>query len=157
MPPTDRRSPRKSAVLWGIVAGVVAGIVALVCVIVFVCGPTGNRQPAGDDTAGKETAAPSGIETPASSGKETPASMMDALELVKTVHIPSRPVFTDYHVPLDAKQPSDIMVDFLTVKSGLVSSSRLPVGADIGGTTFKVHSFEHKEVAGPDRTTKDVS
>lgn len=61
-------------------------------------------------------------------------------------------------VPLDAKQPSDIMVDFLTAtESGLVSNWRLPVGADIQGTAFKVHSFEHKEMAGPDGTTRDVS
>src|SRR6266446_112632 len=38
MPPSDRRSPRKSAVLWG--------IAALACVAIFVCWQTVRRRAA---------------------------------------------------------------------------------------------------------------
>lgn len=127
--------------LWSIVAG----IAMLVCVIVFVCRQTENRQPTGSDIAGKEAHALSGI---------------DALELLETVHVPDRPpfAFTGYNGPRDAKQPADIKVTLSSAdERGLVSYGFVTVGTDIWGTKFKLDSFEHKEATGADGKTKDVS
>ena len=151
MPPIDRRPSRKSEVLWGIVAVVVT----LVGVIIFRWRLMGDRRFVGRDIVRKKASAAAIVETSA-------PSPLDALELVKVFCVPSyissRPVFTGYRLPRDAKQSSEITVHFLkATKAGRISTSSLRIGADIQGTPFKVDSFEHKETTGPDGATKDVS
>jgi hypothetical protein len=78
------------------------------------------------------------------------------LELVKVVYIPFRLRLMSYDLPAKIKKPSDITVQINTMDRG--NKTRfLPVGEDIPDTNFKIDSFEHKEVPGPDGTRNDVS
>lgn len=138
MPPSDQRSPRKIAGLWGIVAG----IAVMVCIIAFVRRPAGIHQPRGRGGTDGE-------------GKPV-ASGLEALELVRSVEISGFGTFAGYE-PHDAMGSSGTAVHFIGTTTTLVWSRLVPVGANISGTKFKVQSFEHKEVIGGDGATKDVS
>jgi len=138
MPPSDRRSQRKTAVQ--------RSIAAFVCVIVFLSNlQTGNCQPAVGDAAGNEKPAASGI---------------DALEVVKVVRIPRRPLerlrVMSIDVPANVKKPSDITVRVNTIDDK--NKTRfLPVGDDIPGTKFKIKSYKKIEENGVDASEIPIS
>lgn len=78
------------------------------------------------------------------------------LELVTVVNIPFRLRVMSIDVPTKITKPSDVTVQINTIDRG-GKTYFLPVGDDIPGTTFKIDSYQQKEVPDKDGTTKDVS
>ena len=78
------------------------------------------------------------------------------LELSKVDFVPFRLIMKSWDGPAKPAKPADITVQINT-KDLKDRSQYVTVGNDILGTKFKVESFQHKEVPGPDGTTVDVS